>query len=131
MISASAAKTVPGSAVSPPGSGSSGAPALDVSAMSCLTSGHVGGLAGRRPKPTTPRRSLIHALQPDRVSGGRTWADVVWRGEVSALGDCDGVMGNVTARRRAKHLNADRAIIRPETLAVEEPLEIRVNGTPG
>jgi FdhD protein len=39
-------------------------------------------------------------------------------------------VGNVTARRRAKHLNADRAIIRPETLAVEEPLEIRVNGTP-
>lgn len=39
-------------------------------------------------------------------------------------------MGNVTARRHAKHLTADRAITRPETLAVEEPLEIRVNGTP-
>ena len=39
-------------------------------------------------------------------------------------------MGNVTSRRRAKHLTAGRAIIRPETLAVEEPLEIRVNGTP-
>ncbi|OBA58299.1 sufurtransferase FdhD [Mycobacterium sp. 1100029.7] len=39
-------------------------------------------------------------------------------------------MGNVTARRRAKHLNAGQAITRPETLAVEEPLEIRVNGTP-
>jgi FdhD protein len=36
---------------------------------------------------------------------------------------------SVTARRRAKHLTADRAVTRPETLAVEEPLEIRVNGT--
>ncbi|BBX97534.1 formate dehydrogenase accessory sulfurtransferase FdhD [Mycobacterium lacus] len=39
-------------------------------------------------------------------------------------------MGHVTARRRVKHLSADQAIIRPETLVVEEPLEIRVNGTP-
>ena len=39
-------------------------------------------------------------------------------------------MGNVTARRRATHLNAGQVITRPETLAVEEPLEIRVNGTP-
>ena len=39
-------------------------------------------------------------------------------------------MGHVTARRRARHLNADQAITRSETLAVEEPLEIRVNGTP-
>lgn len=39
-------------------------------------------------------------------------------------------MGNVTARRRAHHLTAERAVTRPETLAVEEPLEIRVNGAP-
>lgn len=39
-------------------------------------------------------------------------------------------MGQVTARRRARHLSADRAVTRPETLAVEEPLEIRVNGAP-
>ena len=39
-------------------------------------------------------------------------------------------MGHVTARRRAQHLSADRAVTRPETLAVEEPLEIRVNGAP-
>jgi FdhD protein len=39
-------------------------------------------------------------------------------------------VGHVTARRRARHLNADQAITRSETLAVEEPLEIRVNGTP-
>ena len=38
-------------------------------------------------------------------------------------------MGHVTARRRAQHLTADRAVTRPETLVVEEPLEIRVNGT--
>src|SRR6202044_685747 len=37
-------------------------------------------------------------------------------------------MGNATARRRATHLAADQVITRPETLAVEEPLEIRVNG---
>ncbi|ORV97485.1 formate dehydrogenase accessory sulfurtransferase FdhD [Mycobacterium kyorinense] len=37
-------------------------------------------------------------------------------------------MGRVTARRRASHLAAGRAAERPETLAVEEPLEIRVNG---
>ncbi|OBG39675.1 formate dehydrogenase accessory sulfurtransferase FdhD [Mycobacterium sp. E3198] len=39
-------------------------------------------------------------------------------------------MSHVTARRRAHHLTADRAVTRPETLAVEEPLEIRVNGAP-
>ncbi|HZU46744.1 MAG TPA: formate dehydrogenase accessory sulfurtransferase FdhD [Mycobacterium sp.] len=39
-------------------------------------------------------------------------------------------MGRVTARRRAQHVTADTAVDRPETLVVEEPLEIRVNGTP-
>ena len=38
-------------------------------------------------------------------------------------------MGRVTARRRAQHVTADDAVARPETLVVEEPLEIRVNGT--
>lgn len=37
-------------------------------------------------------------------------------------------MGRVTARRKASHLTADGATSRPETLAVEEPMEIRVNG---
>ncbi|OCB32779.1 sufurtransferase FdhD [Mycobacterium malmoense] len=37
-------------------------------------------------------------------------------------------MRHVTARRRVKHLTAGKAINRPETLVVEEPLEIRVNG---
>jgi len=37
-------------------------------------------------------------------------------------------MGRVTARRRVHHLTADSATDRPETLVVEEPLEIRVNG---
>jgi FdhD protein len=39
-------------------------------------------------------------------------------------------MGQVTARRRATHVAAGRTITRPETLAVEEPLEIRVNSAP-
>ena len=39
-------------------------------------------------------------------------------------------MGRVTARRPAQHLSAKAAVARPETLAVEEPLEIRVNGRP-
>ncbi len=39
-------------------------------------------------------------------------------------------MGRVTARRRARHLRAGDSVNRPETLAVEEPLEIRVNGSP-
>jgi FdhD protein len=38
-------------------------------------------------------------------------------------------VGHVTARRRVRHLTGDQAITRPETLVVEEPLEIRVNGT--
>ena len=38
-------------------------------------------------------------------------------------------MGRVTARRRASHLTAGNASVRPETLAVEEPMEIRINGT--
>lgn len=39
-------------------------------------------------------------------------------------------MGRVTARRRVQHVTATEAVARPETLAVEEPLEIRVNGKP-
>ena len=39
-------------------------------------------------------------------------------------------MGRVTARRRVRHVTADDAVARPETLVVEEPLEIRVNGVP-
>lgn len=39
-------------------------------------------------------------------------------------------MGRVTTRRRATHLDATGAEKRAETLVVEEPLEIRVNGTP-
>ena len=39
-------------------------------------------------------------------------------------------MGRVTARRPAQHLTAGDTVSRPETLAVEEPLEIRVNGSP-
>ncbi|BBX66219.1 sulfurtransferase FdhD [Mycobacterium saskatchewanense] len=38
-------------------------------------------------------------------------------------------MNRVTARRRVRHLDAAKATTRPETLVVEEPLEIRVNGT--
>jgi len=38
-------------------------------------------------------------------------------------------MGRVTARRRASHLTGDHVITRPETLAVEEPLELRLNGS--
>jgi FdhD protein len=37
-------------------------------------------------------------------------------------------MGRVTARRRVQHVTADEAVARPETLVVEEPLELRVNG---
>ncbi|MGE2719743.1 formate dehydrogenase accessory sulfurtransferase FdhD [Mycolicibacterium celeriflavum] len=39
-------------------------------------------------------------------------------------------MGRVTARRRVQHVTMDAAVARPETLVVEEPMEIRVNGTP-
>jgi FdhD protein len=39
-------------------------------------------------------------------------------------------MGRVTARRRASHVTPADAVTRPETLVVEEPLEIRVNGKP-
>lgn len=39
-------------------------------------------------------------------------------------------MGRVTARRRASRLTAGQATERSETLVVEEPLEIRVNGAP-
>jgi FdhD protein len=39
------------------------------------------------------------------------------------------IVGRVTARRRVHHVTADDAVARPETLVVEEPLEIRVNGT--
>jgi FdhD protein len=38
-------------------------------------------------------------------------------------------MGRVTARRPANRLSSAGSVARPETLVVEEPLEIRVNGT--
>lgn len=38
-------------------------------------------------------------------------------------------MGRVTARRKASHVTAEGAVNRAETLAVEEPLELRLNGT--
>lgn len=39
-------------------------------------------------------------------------------------------MGRVTARRRVSHRSGDGATQRADTVVVEEPLEIRVNGTP-
>jgi FdhD protein len=39
-------------------------------------------------------------------------------------------VGRVTARRRVQHVTADDAVARPDTLVVEEPLEIRINGKP-
>jgi FdhD protein len=39
-------------------------------------------------------------------------------------------MGRVTARRRVHHVTAGTSVARPETLVVEEPLEIRVGGEP-
>ena len=39
-------------------------------------------------------------------------------------------MGRVTARRRVRHVTAEDMVARPETLVVEEPLEIRVNAVP-
>jgi FdhD protein len=39
-------------------------------------------------------------------------------------------MGRVTTRCRAQHLTSESAVARPETLVVEEPMEIRVNGRP-
>jgi FdhD protein len=38
-------------------------------------------------------------------------------------------MGRVTVRRRASHVTAESTTTRPETLAVEEPLELRIDGT--
>ena len=38
-------------------------------------------------------------------------------------------VGRVTARRKASHVTTDGVVTRPETLAVEEPLEIRINGS--
>ena len=39
-------------------------------------------------------------------------------------------MGRVTSRRRVTRLAAESATERADTLVVEEPLEIRVNGSP-
>ncbi|MDG5485402.1 formate dehydrogenase accessory sulfurtransferase FdhD [Mycolicibacterium gadium] len=39
-------------------------------------------------------------------------------------------MGRVTARRRVQHVTAGDSVARPDTLVVEEPLEIRIDGKP-
>ncbi|MDP9221615.1 MAG: formate dehydrogenase accessory sulfurtransferase FdhD, partial [Actinomycetota bacterium] len=39
-------------------------------------------------------------------------------------------MGRVTDRRRIVRIDGDRRVDRADTLAVEEPLEIRVGGRP-
>src|SRR5690606_2090999 len=44
--------------------------------------------------------------------------------------DRTGTMGRVTTRRPVLRVSADSTRTRPDTLAAEEPLEIRVNGRP-
>jgi FdhD protein len=39
-------------------------------------------------------------------------------------------MGRVTSRRRVQHVTSGDTVARPDTLVVEEPLEIRVDGKP-
>ena len=39
-------------------------------------------------------------------------------------------MGRVTAARRVTRIDAGRSVTRPDTVVVEEPLEMRVNSTP-
>src|SRR5437899_197562 len=41
-----------------------------------------------------------------------------------------GAVGRVTERRPVTRYDAGQSVTRPDTLAVEEPLEIRVDGTP-
>ena len=88
------------------------------------------------PRPTTRRpirwcRSTTpRPVQHPGVEGRR---DPTGAGPRRASG-CGSTMGRVTTRRRAAHLtaSADGSLLtqRPETLVVEEPLEIRLNGTP-
>src|SRR5258707_1079631 len=75
------------------------------------------------PPRTTPRPiRWLHwiTLPPNRIRRCRRQWSSGWRPPP---------MGRVTARRRVSHLTADETVMRPETVVVEEPLEIRINGT--
>ena len=52
----------------------------------------------------------------------RDWADARYRREP--------LIGRVTGRRPVVRIDGERRSTRPDTLAAEEPLEIRVSGTP-
>src|SRR5438309_7731314 len=60
-----------------------------------------------------------HSVAPSNAT--RRWAHP--RGKVGAV-------GRVTERRRVTRYDAGRSTERPDSLAVEEPLEIRIDGTP-
>src|SRR6195952_3202591 len=72
-------------------------------------------------RPTTPRRIRWLPLitwRPGRTRRFPRQCRSGWN-----------LVGRVTARRRASHLTSASVSTRPETLAVEEPMEIRINGT--
>src|SRR4029079_7633646 len=75
-----------------------------------------GAGAGNHPQDPVGQAAPLH----DERAGGLLRQESAYAGR----------LGRVTARRRVQHVPADDAVARPETLAVEEPLEIRVNGTP-
>ena len=86
------------------------------------------GLLPRDQLPGRPR-SCCGEIEYARIEGDRHPIGACSPGGgAQRLGEH--VVGRVTARRRARHVTADATVARPETLAVEEPLEIRVNGTP-
>src|SRR5581483_10158234 len=93
----------------------------------------------RAPREGFPGRRVRHAggqrgrlLPGDQCpSGTRSCCgQVEYAGVESSRNQVGASVGRVTARRRVHHVSAGEAVDRPDTLVVEEPLEIRVNGRP-
>ena len=87
----------------------------------------VGNAAAYYPE-TNPLVPLDHVAAKSNTPVSKAIVRSSWRAPADRV---SGRMGRVTTRRAASHVTADdTATDRPETLVVEEPLEIRVNGTP-
>src|SRR3954467_4839153 len=88
-------------------------------------------------RPPTSRRGLCEPIRRDAPPVSTTTTGSVDDGVDGTLGVWHGVwqagpMGRVTVRRKVTTIDlaTPSSTTRPDTLTVEEPLELRVNGTP-
>ena len=88
-----------------------------------------GGNAAAYYPETNPLIPLDHVAAKSNTPVSKAIVDPAGAGTWGSSAAGAQRVGRVTARRQASHVTAEGVFSRPETLAVEEPLEIRLNGT--